>query len=251
MIDSASPTLSVSSCATSQVCDQILAAAPGDVDALQTKLVSLIELGQVEDALQLAESSPSIVEATSFERAYCLYSLHREKESLEILMPGGVHPTDSRSLLLAAQIFYRLGEYTRAADYFQKAETEGGSSAELSTNILAALVSAGDGDAGIDYAHSVAGPDAHDAKPHELVYNYACAAIKTGQLAHAKKLLQKAITLCRETLNDGDDWTEEEVEVCFNVTVIARGICLRLHSPDPKQATGPAPCGCACSMLTP
>ena len=86
----------------------------------------------------MAESS-----SHPYERAYCLYSLNREKEALQILMPSGGAPSDARGKLLAAQIFYRQGEYAKAADFFQQAESTGSSSAELSTNILAALVSAG------------------------------------------------------------------------------------------------------------
>jgi hypothetical protein len=45
------------------------------------------------------------------------------------------------------------------------------------------------------------------------VYNYSCAAIEQGQMRTAKQLLQKAIELCRRTMAEGEDWSEEEVEV--------------------------------------
>jgi tetratricopeptide (TPR) repeat protein len=86
----------------------------------------------------VAESSSS-----TYERAYCLYSLNREDDALKILMPSGATPDDMRGMLLAAQIFYRQGEYAKAAESFMRAEKAGEPSAELSTNILAALVSAG------------------------------------------------------------------------------------------------------------
>ena len=38
-----------------ELCDQILAAAPGDVDALHAKVVSLIELSKATEALQVVE----------------------------------------------------------------------------------------------------------------------------------------------------------------------------------------------------
>jgi tetratricopeptide (TPR) repeat protein len=196
-----------------QVCDQILAAAPGDADALHAKMVSLIELSRVEDALLLADSSPPLTDIVRFERAYCLYQLHREQESLALLMPAGVAPSEVREMQLAAQIFYRLGEYGQAADLFRQAEATGGPSAELSTNILAALVLAGRSADGVEYAKTTAGADEPGDKPHELVYNYACAAIEQGQMRTAKQLLQKAIELCRRTMAEGEDWSEEEVEV--------------------------------------
>ncbi|KOO27528.1 signal recognition particle 72 kda protein, partial [Chrysochromulina tobinii] len=200
-----------------QVCDQILAAAPGDADALHAKMVSLIELSRVEDALLLADSSPPLTDIVRFERAYCLYQLHREQESLALLMPAGVAPSEVREMQLAAQIFYRLGEYGQAADLFRQAEATGGPSAELSTNILAALVLAGRSADGVEYAKTTAGADEPGDKPHELVYNYACAAIEQGQMRTAKQLLQKAIELCRRTMAEGEDWSEEEVEVELGV----------------------------------
>ena len=128
-----------------QVCDQILAAAPGDGDALHSKIVSLIELSKTEDALKVLEATPALAERCVFEKAYCLYSLYREDEALQLLMPKGAEPSEARELQLAGQIKYRKGDSAAAAALLQKAEAVAGPSAELSTNILAALVSAGKG----------------------------------------------------------------------------------------------------------
>lgn len=227
-----------------QVCDQILAAAPGDSDALHAKLVNLIELGKMEEALQVrcrpkmalksgtcplisaralsrthsmqvVESSPELAEICRFEWAYCLYSLSREKEALSLLMTSkGAEPSDARGLQLAAQILYRQGDYAKAADYFQKSEATGGPSAELSTNILAAQVSAGGGAAAADYAKRITegGNSEAYSSQFELIYNYACAAIRINQLGLAERLLKRAIDLCRETLSP-EEYTEEEIEV--------------------------------------
>jgi len=202
-----------------QVCDQILAAAPGDSDALHAKLVNLIELGKMEEALQVVESSPELAEICRFEWAYCLYSLSREKEALSLLMTSkGAEPSDARGLQLAAQILYRQGDYAKAADYFQKSEATGGPSAELSTNILAAQVSAGGGAAAADYAKRITegGNSEAYSSQFELIYNYACAAIRINQLGLAERLLKRAIDLCRETLSP-EEYTEEEIEVELGV----------------------------------
>ena len=74
------------------MCDQILAAAPGDSDALLSKVAALIELGQANDALQVIESNPELGDACTFEKAYCLYNLYRESEALPLLMPGIIQP---------------------------------------------------------------------------------------------------------------------------------------------------------------
>ena len=76
---------------------------------------------------------------------------------------------------LAAQIFYRQAEYARAAELFQKSEALGGASAELSTNILAGLVSSGQGAAAVEYAQRVANSAAsgsEESSQFELFYNH-------------------------------------------------------------------------------
>jgi hypothetical protein len=71
----------------------------------------------------------------------------------------------------------------------------------------------------LEYASTVAEPPSGSSSAEgtqfELYYNYACAAIWTEDLGLAKRLLRRAIELCRETLS-GDDYTEEEVEVTSN-----------------------------------
>jgi len=201
-----------------EVCDQILAAAPGDTDALHVKVCSLIELSKTEEALQVIESSPGLAGACTFEHGYCLYALHREDEALELLMPGGATPEAPRDLQLAGQILYRKGEAARAADLFKASESAGGPSTELSTNILAALVSAGAGAEALEYAKQLSGAASGgaDTPGFELYYNRACAAISVGQLERAQELLGRAIELCRETLS-ADDYSEEEIEVELGV----------------------------------
>ena len=187
------------------------------MDGLQAKVVSLIELSKAADALQLLESTPALGEACTFERAYCLYSLHREDDALALLMPKGAEPRESRELQLAGQIMYRRGEAGRAAELFRQSEAVGGASSELSTNILAALVSAGHGEEALEYAQQSGSGDGSSsasgggtATQFELYYNHACAAIAVGQLGLAKRLLGRAIDLCRD---DCADLAEEEIEV--------------------------------------
>ena len=197
------------------MCDRILAAEPGDADALHAKVISLIELNKCSDALQILESAPALASGRAFERAYCLYTLNRESEALELLMPGGAQPDEPKAMQLVAQIKYRLGEWGAAAAYFLQSESAAGRSSELSTNIIAALVSAGKGDEALEYASSIdAGEKSSGASPStqfELYYNRACAAISVGELDSAKTLINSAIELCKDTLTN-DDYSEEEIE---------------------------------------
>ena len=200
------------------MCDQILAAEPGDLDALHSKVVCLVELGSTAEGLQLIEAHPDKLSAAcAFERAYCLYNVYREGEALQLIMPNGAEPQSSRELQLAGQIMYRTGDASRAAALFQKSEEVGGASSELSTNILAALVAAGKGDEALEYAQTTGAVDdgssssrGGEGTQFELFYNHACAAIAVGQLGLAKRLLGRAIEVCRD---DCSDLAEEEIEV--------------------------------------
>ena len=143
-----------------------------------------------------------------FERAYCLYQLNREAESLSTLesLGGG---GGSRINLLSAQIYYRLGRYDRASELFMAvvSDSDQPSSAELRTNLLAALVSAGRAAEALGYSCSLDRSD-----QFELFYNRACAAIELSDLQGARTLLQDALCACRESL-PADEYTEEEIEV--------------------------------------
>ena len=205
-----------------ETADQILAAAPGDADALHAKVVALIELGKAAEALQVLDSSAELVDEYVFERAYCLYTLNREADALALLMPGGASPGETRMMALAAQIKYRMGAAAESAELFLQAESAGGPTGELSTNILAAYVTAGKGKEALEYAATrlqagggeggEGSGSAEGEQQFELYYNRACAAISVGDLAAAKRLLVRALALCRESLT-ADDYTEEEIEV--------------------------------------
>ncbi len=48
-----------------------------------------------------------------------------------------------------------------------------------------------------------------DENTHELAYNGSCAAIDLGDYEQARKFLDMATKLCKESLND---YTEEEIQ---------------------------------------
>jgi hypothetical protein len=145
--------------------------------------------------------------AQPMERAYCLYQLHREEEALVLL-----HGSEPREAALAAQIKHRLGACGEGAKLFQQAESDGGSSSELCTNILAALVGAERFSEALTHAESsLASVDASRLQ-FEFYYNYACAAIGARQFPRAQELIKKALTMCRHTLS-ADGYSEEEIEV--------------------------------------
>ena len=186
--------------------ESILAESPTDGTAYECKCVALIKLSRYKEALEALDSKANLAPGREFERAYCLYMLNREAESLKTLEDG--EPLSGRRAQLAAQIHYRLGNFEQAAELFRKAEADlGGQSSETSINVLAALVSAGKADEALEFAGSLA-----DSGQFEQQYNHACAFIENGSLAQAHRLLQRGTHLCRKTLTD-DGYSEEEVEV--------------------------------------
>jgi len=188
-------------------CDRLLALSPNDADVLRVKLVCLIELGQYADALQLLEGGAA-PQGSAFERAYCLYQLNRETEALAALQGGGRDGGgEAHTALLAAQVHYRLGQHAEAARLLGEAAAHTPPSAELNTNILAALISAGQPRTALE-----AGEAMPELSGFELFYNRACAAIELGELTEAKRLLELALSACRELLST-DDYTESEIEV--------------------------------------
>jgi len=190
--------------------DAILGENPGDATAFQCKVVALIKMSRYEEAFDALESHADDAVDQSFEKAYCLYMLNREEESLKAL--GDATALAGRSAQLAAQIHYRLGDAEKAVELFRKSEEDlGGQSSETSINLLAALVSAGQADEALKYAAELS-----DSGQFEQQYNHACACIESGHLSKAQALLQRASQMCRKTCTE-EEYTEEEIEVELGV----------------------------------
>mmetsp|Transcript_19121 Transcript_19121/g.40496 ORF Transcript_19121/g.40496 Transcript_19121/m.40496 type:complete len:649 (+) Transcript_19121:133-2079(+) len=193
------------------ICDRILAISPTDADVLRAKLALHTELGSYAEALALLDSLPDLSALCGFERAYFLYQLNRESEALEVLQSLSASAGEQQHLLLAAQVHYRMGAHAEAAKLFMQAAEQAPPSAELSTNVLAALVAAGKSEEAVAYAKTLP-----ESTQFELYYNRACAAIELGELRSAKLLLDAALKSCRESLST-DEFTEEEIEVELGV----------------------------------
>ena len=151
-----------------------LALDGSDSSLLHAKLVALIELSRYEEALPLARAraeaflslSPLSLSSRAshvavaagdgdigspFELAYCLYQLGREDEALETL--ASMEGRESReAIVLAAQILYRKGRFSEAAERFEAAANGEVDAGEVHTNVLAALALGGQGEKAIAYA---------------------------------------------------------------------------------------------------
>lgn len=63
----------------------VLNLEPSSLPAFQTLLFLHLHTDDYASALTLLDNPPSSAPSLDFERAYCLYRLHREKEALELM----------------------------------------------------------------------------------------------------------------------------------------------------------------------
>ncbi|WWC90115.1 uncharacterized protein L201_005048 [Kwoniella dendrophila CBS 6074] len=121
-----------------KTCKKILLLDPTSQAAYQTLLFLQLQTDDYTSALTLLENPPKDAESLEFEKAYCLYRLHREKEALDL-----INGKDDRKVHhLEAQIRYRLGEYQRAQEIYDDLLVNVGSSSPEHSDILTNLSAA-------------------------------------------------------------------------------------------------------------
>ncbi|CAI0425734.1 unnamed protein product [Linum tenue] len=187
-----------------RVADQVLAIAPGDEDALRCKVVALIKNDSYDEALSAIRSAKNLNFDFSFEEAYCLYKQNKLDEALELLKG---QERNSETMLLEAQILFRLGRMAECIDVYQKLRKSELDSLEI--NLAASLILAG-------RSSEVQGMlDAQRIKPsssYDLAFNTACSLIEVNKYAEAEQLLQQARRIGQESLLDAN-WAEEDIEI--------------------------------------
>ncbi|BEJ16066.1 hypothetical protein CspHIS471_0506710 [Cutaneotrichosporon sp. HIS471] len=94
-----------------KTCKQILALDAASTSAFQTLLFLHLHTDNYAAALDLVENPPSPAQL-QFERAYCLYRLHRERDALQQIQE--MKARGRREEHLKAQVRYRLGEFDTA-----------------------------------------------------------------------------------------------------------------------------------------
>ncbi|WWC61202.1 uncharacterized protein I303_103782 [Kwoniella dejecticola CBS 10117] len=118
-----------------KTCKKILSLDPASQAAYQTLLFLHLQTDDYPAALSLLDTPPKDAEALEFERAYCLYRLHREKEALELITGKEGRKVNH----LEAQIRYRLGDYQRAQEIYDDLLADVGSSSPEHSDILTNL----------------------------------------------------------------------------------------------------------------
>ncbi|KAL3347796.1 hypothetical protein AABB24_021443 [Solanum stoloniferum] len=188
-----------------KISDQILAAAPGDEDAIRCKVVALVKADSIEEALvAIKDSSKKASLDLSFFKGYCLYRQNKLEEALESLK-GQEGSTES--MLLESQILYRLGKMDASVDIYQKLPKSTIDSLEI--NLVAGLVSAGRSS---EVQGTLDSLRVKATSSFELAYNTACSLIEREKYKDAEQLLLSARRIGQETLME-ENLADDDVEI--------------------------------------
>lgn len=218
-----------------KACDEILALAPKDEEALRCKVAALVQLSEFQAALTVLNKPPLDALPLGFEKAYCLYRLGQIDEALKVTAsaldaaaasPEGGAPVPAL-LQLQAQLEYRKGRNRDCINTYDKLfKQHKEDSLELKTNILAAYVAAG---LALELPDLMAALRLRPADSFEVAFNRACGTVAAAvdaagplaggrlgaaasqQLVAAEGELRMALKQGRETLFE-EDMAEEEVE---------------------------------------
>ncbi|KFW93886.1 Signal recognition particle subunit SRP72, partial [Phalacrocorax carbo] len=186
----------------------VLQISKDDVTALQCKVVCLIQNGNFKEALSVINTHTKVLtsDVIAFEKAYCEYRLNRIENALKTIQSASQQTDKLKELY--GQVLYRLERYDDCLaayrDLIRNSQDE--YEEERKTNLSAVVAAQSTWekvmpeDLGLREA------------TYELCYNSACALIGQGKLSEAMKKLQKAEELCRQSLSEDSDVTEEDIE---------------------------------------
>jgi len=191
---------------------QILASSPRDKDATVCLVTGLIHAGNFEAAAEIMSKS-EFKEELAFANAYTLYKTQQDQESLAAFnkigkkKPGYSH--------LEAQLNYRMGNFDRCVEIYDKNFPKD-PDFELQTNRFAAYASLG----------GVVPPLPANSTSYEIVFNFSCSLLASGDVQGSLQQLERAMELCNETMADK---TPEELKDEMALLSIQKGYLLQLQ----------------------
>uniref|UniRef100_K7F522 Signal recognition particle subunit SRP72 n=1 Tax=Pelodiscus sinensis TaxID=13735 RepID=K7F522_PELSI len=187
---------------------QVLQINKDDVTALHCKVVCLIQNGSFKEALGVIHTHTKVLTSDSitFEKAYCEYRLNRIESALKTIQCASQQTDKLKELY--GQVLYRLERFDDCLAVYRDLirNSQDDYEEERKTN-LSAVVAA-------QSTWEKVEPEDLGLQEgsYELCYNSACALIGQGRLTEAMKNLQKAEDLCRQSLSEDTDVTEEDIE---------------------------------------
>ncbi|XP_003415941.1 signal recognition particle subunit SRP72 isoform X2 [Loxodonta africana] len=186
--------------------NKILQINKEDVTALHCKVVCLIQNGSFKEALNVINTHTKVLanNSLSFEKAYCEYRLNRIENALKTIESANQQTDKIKELY--GQVLYRLERYDECLAVYRDLvrNSQDDYDEERKTNLSAVVA------AQSNWEKVVPENLGLQEGTHELCYNAACALIGQGQLNQAMKILQKAEDLCRRSLSEDSDGTEED-----------------------------------------
>ncbi|NWX60955.1 SRP72 protein, partial [Promerops cafer] len=188
--------------------NKILQINKEDVTALQCKVVCLIQNGNFKEALGVINTHTKVLtsDIIAFEKAYCEYRLNRIESALKTIQSASQQTDKLKELY--GQVLYKLERYDDCLaayrDLIRNSQDE--YEEERKTNLSAVVA------AQSTWEKVVPEDLGLREATYELCYNSACALIGQGKLNEAMKKLQKAEELCRQSLSEDSDVTEEDIE---------------------------------------
>lgn len=193
---------------------------PDEFMLIQSKVVSLIQLNQIQDAYNYILNNEA-VHSFTFVKAYCLYRLNRTEEALQLV---NEEPNPSNSFKeLKAQILYKLESYNECFDMYRDIikQSKDSFTNERETNLTAVISQLSKlGDKKYDI------PTVKPDNTYEFMYNIACVLIERGDIEKAQDLLNQATKICRNTLEE-EEATEEEIQEELTAVRVQGAYCLQ------------------------
>uniref|UniRef100_A0A672NF67 Signal recognition particle subunit SRP72 n=1 Tax=Sinocyclocheilus grahami TaxID=75366 RepID=A0A672NF67_SINGR len=187
--------------------NKILHENKDDVTALRCKIVCLIQNGGFKEALNVMNTHTKSLtsDLIGFEKAYCEYRLNRVEHALKTIQ--GIPEQTDKLKELYGQVLYRLERYDECLAVYKDMirNSQDDYEEERKTNLSAVL-------AAQSTWESTSADLGLPENSYELCYNAACFLIGQGQLSQGMQKLQKAEELCRKSLAEDSDVTEEDVE---------------------------------------
>ncbi|XP_070540051.1 signal recognition particle subunit SRP72-like [Ptychodera flava] len=206
-----------------KIANKILKAAPGDTDAFHCKVVCQIQQSDFRQALRTINDNQKLSSNLVFEKAYCQYRLNQVEQALATIK--AVPNPDIKLKELLGQVLYRLEKYQDCLDVYRDVikNTSDDYEEERQTNLSAVIAAAQ------LWGDTTMEDQGLSEDTFELCYNKACLLVGQGQIKEAEKKLKEAERLCRESLEDDPDMTEEDIESEVAVIQVQLAYVLQLQ----------------------
>ncbi|KAI4749624.1 putative signal recognition particle protein [Aureobasidium sp. EXF-12298] len=196
-------------------CETTLAKSKNDLQALQVKIVALLNLDRFQDAIATVEAGgEDIKQRARLEYAYALYKNGQPAKAAEVARQD-TNESDRGLRHVEAQASYRHQDFERAAELYRKLSTQRGS---VNNEDMDLRINTGATHAQLEWAGRASAdapqkPSREDMEAFETAYNAACQSIARDELGQAEVLLRRAKELCEASEMDQEEKDAEIVPI--------------------------------------